>query len=256
MCDLLAACFSTEYRAPKTLHRFMIRSIERGDIDGWGLGFFLKNREAVVVKDIDLIIKEELILSAFDLVVRCIESEIILAHLRLASRKDLYGREYAHPFKDEFLDSQWVFAHNGYSRDILSYKTPGNKIHTDPEFDSPKVFEFIRDKMIEYLRGRPTRSLFNAVRYAVKELYNRYGGTFNFVLANSNILFVNLDGRHKYNNKMYMSFREKKGFEKAIIVTTIPRLTDEDWIVIRARNPYRGKLLMFSEGELLYNADI
>ncbi len=258
MCDLFAACFSSEYRAPKTLHKFMLRSIERRDVDGWGVGFFLRNKQAVVVKDTDIEIRGENIVTSFDLAIRCIESEIIVGHFRLASRGDLYGEKYAHPFKDVFLDNEWIFAHNGYSESILRYRTRGRIIHDDPQFDSPRIFEYIRDRMVEYFRRRPLGSIFGATRYAVRKLYEEFGdGTYNFVLANSNVVLINLDGRHPHNNKMFLLRREKaQPYEKAAIITTIPNLTSESWITIKVGRGYRGKLLMFSEGELLYNGDI
>ena len=257
MCDILVANFSSEYRAPKTLHRFMVKSTQRGDLDGWGVGFFLRNRKAVVIKDAELGMRGELP-RVFDLVARSIESEIIIAHFRLASRRDLYGTKYAHPFIDTFLNSDWIFAHNGYAPEILRYNTSGERIHLDPNFDSPFIFEFIRDKMVEYLDRHRAGSLYNAVRYAVKKLYDNYkDGTYNFVLANSNVVFFNLDGRHPHNNRLYLLYRKKRPrYEKAIIATTVPDLTDEEWIEIRPRDNFRGKLLMFSEGELLYHGDV
>jgi len=257
MCDILAACFSSEYRAPRTLHRFMIRSTKRGDIDGWGIGFFLRNRRAVVIKDAELRSEVKNISKVFDFVARSVESEIIVVHFRLASRKDLYGPKYAHPFSDVFLDSEWIFAHNGDAPEITRYTTRKRKIHSDPNFDSPRVFEYIRDRIQEYLDEHVAGSLYNAVRYAVNQLYSEYpNGTYNFVLANSNIVFFNLDGRHPRNNKLYLLYRRKSPrYEKAIIVTTVPNLTDENWIVIGPRSGHRGKLLMFSEGELLYHGD-
>jgi len=235
----------------------MLKSIERKDVDGWGVGFFLRNRRAVVVKDADIRVGKEHINTAFEAVIRCVESEIIVAHFRLASRKHLYGPKYAHPFKDSFLRADWVFAHNGSSDAILSYRTSGRRIHESAEFDSPRVFEYIRDRMREYLSARETRSLYWAVKYAVRRLYEEYEGTYNFVLANSNVLFVNLDGKHPRNNALYVTFRKKEDpYEKAVIVTTVPRLTAEEWITIRPRSGRRGKLLMISEGEILYHGDI
>ena len=210
LCDLLAACFSSEHRAPRTLYKFMCKSIERGDVDDWGVGFFLSNKRAVVVKDADIEIEEQDINTAFKLVINCVESEIILVHFRLASRRELYGPKYAHPFKDELLMNEWIFAHNGYSESILDYKTPRYRLHEDPRFDSPRIFEFLRDRMIEYSEEYKTGSLYGAVRYAVNRLYEEYGdGTYNFVLADSNVLFVNLDGEHSHNNRLYLLYRKK-----------------------------------------------
>ncbi|MEX0568570.1 MAG: class II glutamine amidotransferase [Candidatus Njordarchaeota archaeon] len=255
MCDFLVACFTREYRAPKTLHRFMIESIRKGDIDGWGIGFFLKNRRCVIVKDVDINARNVDAYKTFDLVSRCIESEIIVAHFRLASKRELYGEKYAHPFKDNFLGQDWIFAHNGFSEAITEYSSR-RRIHRDPRFDSPRVFEFIRDRMIEYLQSNPLGSIFYAVKKAIKKLYESYEGTYNFVLSNSNIVFVGLDSRHPYNNRLYLLSREKREYDRAIIITTVRDLTNEDWIEIRVRPGYRGKLLMLSEGELLYNGDL
>lgn len=255
MCDFLALCFSREYRAPKTLHKFMIESLRRGDVDGWGIGFFLTDRRCAIVKDVDVDARNIGTHRIFDLVSRCIESEIIIAHFRLASRKDLYGEKYAHPFKDTFLDADWLFAHNGSSRTITEYVSR-RKIHHDHQFDSPRVFEFIRDEMEKYLSKDPTRGIFRAVKNAVEKLYETYEGTYNFVLANCNVLFVNLDGKHPYNDRLYILAEKKDKENKMIIVTTIRDLTKNNWIEIRARHGYRGKLLMFSEGEILHHEDI
>lgn len=256
MCDLLLVCFSTMYRAPRTLYRFMEKSIEKGDIDGWGLGFFLSNRHGVIVKDVDLDKARKRAGKLFRESIRLIESEIIIAHFRLATRKNIYGERYAHPFKARFLGEDWIFAHNGYSNEILHYKTKGKKIHTRSDFDSPFVFEYIRDKMVEYLEENIDAGLFNAVKYAVKSLYEEYPGFYNFVLANSNVAFFNLDSKHPHNNELYMNIKRGGPVDRVIVITTVKNLTPASWITIRPKSGYRGKLLMVSEGELLSSDDI
>ncbi len=44
-------------------------------------------------------------------------------------------------------------------------------------------------------------------------------------------------------------------FEGCLLVTTIPSLMGENWIKFYPVGNYRGKLLMISEGEILYNGD-
>ena len=256
MCDLLLVSFSTVYRAPRTLYRFMERSIEKGDIDGWGLGFFLSNRRGVVIKDVDMDVERKRAGKLFRESIRLIESEIIIAHFRLATRKHIYGGRYAHPFKAHFLGEDWIFAHNGFSEDILRYRTSGKRIHTRPDFDSPFVFEYIRDRMVEYLERNVDAGLFNAVKYAVKNLYGEYSGFYNFVLANSNVAFFNLDYKHPHNNELYIRFKRGGPVDRVIVMTTVKDLTPDNWITIRPKEGYRGKLLMVSEGELLASEDI
>jgi len=98
--------------------------------------------------------------------------------------------------------------------------------------------------------------LFGAVRRATERLLEDYpDGTFNFLLTNGNVLFAHVDKRHLTNRKLYV-LRREKGEGLALLVTTVPRLTPENWVEFSPGRRYRGKLLMISDGELLYNGDI
>jgi len=60
----------------------------------------------------------------------------------------------------------------------------GERIEGTEGLDSPRIFEYLRDRILEYLRENLRRSLFGAVRHATEMLLREYSdGTFNFLLT-------------------------------------------------------------------------
>jgi len=217
----------------------------------WGIGFYFPDGSAHVEKSAE----EAWVSQGYEMLARSVKSHIIVAHLRLASRGDICDR-YCHPFKLHFLGRDWLFAHNGDCRSIINYQTSGARIEGTESHDSPRIFEYLRDRILEYLRARPTRRLFGAVRRATQRLLREYpDGTFNFLLTNGNVLFAHVDRRHPRNRALYV-LRREKGDRLALLVTTVPNLTSEDWVSFAPTGRHRRKLLMISDGELLYNGDI
>ncbi|MHA1607340.1 MAG: class II glutamine amidotransferase [Candidatus Freyarchaeota archaeon] len=249
MCDLLGLCFSRFYMASRSLPLFAGAGMRRGDMDGWGIGFYFPDGSAHVEKCAE----EAWTSEKYQVLARVVKSNVFIAHLRLASRGRVCD-EFCHPFKLHFRGRDWLFAHNGDCSAIVNYRTSGERIPGVEGQDSPRIFEFLRDHILRYLQRNRKGSLIGAVKWATEKLFEEYpNGTFNFLLTNGDVLFAHVDRRHSLNNNLYVLRREKED-GLAILVTTINGLTREAWtkfFPIRGR----GKLLVMSEGELLYNIE-
>jgi len=68
-------------------------------------------------------------------------------------------------------------------------------------------------------------------------------------------MFAHVDRTHP-NNKVLYILRRGKEDGLALLVTMVPNLTPENWVRFSPTRRHRGKLLMISDGELLYNGDI
>ena len=224
---------------------------DRRDKDGWGVGFYFSDGSAHVEKCAEKAWASK----GYEMLARSVRSKVIVAHLRLASRASVCDR-YCHPFKLFFRNRDWLFAHNGDCESIVNYRTRYGRIVGTEGLDSPRIFEYLRDHILDYLRSNRKGSLFGAVKSATEKLLEEYPqGTFNFLLTNGDVLFAHVDKMHFKNKALYV-LRREKGNGVALLVTTIPDLTGENWIKFHPIRNYRGKLLMISEGELLYNGDI
>jgi len=250
VCDLFGLSCSREYAASRSLPLFAEMGRDRRDKHGWGVGFYFSDGSAHVEKCAG----EAWVSQGYEMLARSVRSKVIVVHLRLASRAGICDR-YCHPFKLRFRSRDWLFAHNGDCASIVNYRTKGERIEGTECLDSPRIFEYLRDHILNYLERKRKGSLFGAVRFATEKLMREHPrGTFNFLLTNGDVLFAHVDKMHSRNRILY-GLRREKGIDVAFLVTTIPNLTDETWMEFRPTGNYRGKLLMISEGELLYNGD-
>lgn len=95
------------------------------------------------------------------------------------------------------------------------------------------------DKIREYLEAGGVRGLYPAVKYATRKVLETYDGQLNYLLSESNLLFVHCNYR-----RMYMLRREKE-YGGAVLVST-QKLTNERWVEIP-----RNRVLCLSRGEVL-----
>ncbi|MGO9315552.1 MAG: class II glutamine amidotransferase, partial [Syntrophobacteraceae bacterium] len=94
MCDLFALSAATNYSAPKALPIFAAKAAR--NMDGWGIGFFRKNR-AYVEKSATHAYQEGRFHDGFQRLARVVASKFIIAHVRLRTSGPI-DECHAHPF--------------------------------------------------------------------------------------------------------------------------------------------------------------
>lgn len=240
MCDLFALSARNRLVASLSLPVFGVRA--RRNIDGWGIGFF-RNGHGVVEKSSERIYVPGQLHDSFQRLARVVRSPTIIAHIRLqtSGKKD---ECHAHPFALHFLNSDWIFAHNGKAPALEGYLTPGERL--EAESDSARVFEYLRDKMLFYYREDPmVYSLFEALQRATLRLVAEYPGEYNYLMSNGALLFAFT------NHRRFMILKESRKLESGLLLTTIAEgLSPEPWRNFHAEEGTAGLLLSIVGGEL------
>jgi hypothetical protein len=68
------------------------------------------------------------------------------------------------------LGYQWLLIHNGTARCHNELVPPAERLIPDADSDTPRVFEFLRQQIIDYCGARPQHSLIEACRRAFGKL--------------------------------------------------------------------------------------
>jgi len=196
---------------------------------GWGIGYY-EETYARVVRNTD----DPNFGDSFRQAVQNARSNIV-AHIRLAITGEVC-QENCHPFRFKYLNRNWLFAHNGtIDIDYPSYIGGNN--------DSARAFSFMMDKTDEYLGRGGLEGIYPAIKHATRKLLEIYGGRVNYLLSDSNALFVFCNYR-----RMYM-LKGKKDYGGAILIST-QKLTNENWIDIP-----KYRILCVVNGELFVVSD-
>jgi glutamine amidotransferase len=228
MCELFGLSCNRKDRATFSLRLFA--RYHEPYWHGWGIGYY-EGTHARVVRNTD----DPNFSLSFKRTVQNARSNVIVAHIRLATSGEVCP-ENCHPFRFRYLNRDWLFAHNG-SIDI-DYPS-----YVDGNNDSARAFSFMMDKIREYLRRGRFRGIYPAVKYATQELLETYGGRVNYLLSDSNALFVFCNYR-----RMFM-LRREKDYGGAILIST-QKLTNENWIEIP-----KYRVLCVLNGELFVMSD-
>lgn len=226
MCELFGLSCTEKERATISLPVFG----DYSDInkDGWGVGYYEGNRAIIRKKP-----ERARLSSEFQEVIREAKSNIIIAHLRLRTNGEICERN-CHPFKVNFLNKDWIFAHNGDVSGIEKHP------RAEGETDSEQVFLFMIDKIKEYYNRRAIRGLYPGLMKAIKWIFDRYGTAvhLNFLLSDGNLLYI----YHHYPLKPMYLLRREKDYGGAILIST-QRLSNEDWLAIP-----KDRILTLSKG--------
>jgi len=242
MCDLFALSAGKQYSAPDALTVFAMRA--RKNMDGWGIGYFRRNR-AFVEKSFEHVFVEGRFHDSFERLSRVVNSRLIIAHVRFRT-SGFIDECHAHPFVLHFGGRDWLFDHNGKALSIEAYLTGGDPIQCAVS-DSARTFEFLRDRLMdEYSLAGTKTSLFDALLAATASLVDQYPGNYNYVLCNGSVLFA------FSNHRQFMILRgieEKRG---ALLLTTVEKgLSNENWIRVARSGSSQGVLLAIAGGDLV-----
>ncbi len=215
---------------------------------GWGIGFF-REHVAFVERSSEQVFDSDQVHESFQRLARVIDSRIIVSHVSCP----LSGSKHSahnHPFSLTFLDHSWLFAHVGVVDNIVSYRTI-NDPRIEVSVYTARIFEYIRDRLVESFRLNPYISFLQALRNAIKKLNSEYPGHYAFFLANESVLY----SFHNFRPLVILKESEKIG--NVLIVTSIEEgLTGEGWYEMAPREDSLGKLLIVAGPDLLYYEDV
>lgn len=250
-CDLFLLSSHNPYYARECLTEFAILGSD--NTDGWGIGSYesgtanvIRSSQAAYDTCADGPVSRE-----FKAAMNATCSSLILGHLRKRSSGPLQPRvENNHPFKLNFLGYDWLLIHNGtaYNKDNL---VPLNeRILLDSDSDTPRVFEFMRKRMIAYCASKPARSLIDACCAAYKALLKKDKGSFNIILSNGYLSFAFIHWR-----SFYLLNREKQTGDVALL-STKGLSEKEGWIEFIPDRRNKAKMLVFNGSSLIFNTDL
>lgn len=154
-CDLFFLSSHSGYYADQSLTEFAL--LGNRNVHGWGVGAFL-NGKPHIIKSRESALSHGDLSKEFTTAIRATAGTVILGHLRLTSQGST-KLENNHPFMLPFLGSSSLLIHNGTSRNHEILVPPHDRILLDATNDTPRIFEFLRAKMIEYSCSNPRRSL-------------------------------------------------------------------------------------------------
>lgn len=246
MCDIFALSAGVNYTAQQYLPIFAEKG--KKNLSGWGIGFFRDN-QALIEKSSEQVYTEEQVHESFQRLARVVDSRIIVSHISCPLSG---GRHTAHnhPFSLSFLDHVWLFVHVGLIDGIADYQTT-NEPRIDVEVYPARVFEYLRDQLISYLRYTPYGSLGRSLVKSIRNLLSEYPGNYAFVLANESVLFAFC------NFRQFMLLRESESLGKSLVLTSIKEgLSDKEWISISPKKNTLGKLLVAAGPDVLYLGDV
>ncbi|MCK8602225.1 class II glutamine amidotransferase [Desulfoferrobacter suflitae] len=246
MCDIFALSSGVNYTAQEYLPIFAEKS--QRNMNGWGIGFFRDNH-ALIEKSSERVYSQEQVHESFQRLARVVDSRIIVSHISCPLSG---GRHTAHnhPFALSFLDHAWLFVHVGLIDGIEEYKT-AHEPRIDVDVYPARVFEYLRDQLVSYLRYTPYGSLGRSLVKSIKNMVTEYPGNYAFFLANESVLFAFC------NFRQLMLLRETESSGNSLILTSIKEgLSDKDWITIRPEPATLGKLLVIAGPDLLYLGDV
>lgn len=247
MCDLFALSAATNYSAPKSLPIFATKASR--NVDGWGIGFFKKNR-AYVEKSAARAYGEGRFHDSFQRLARIVSSKIIIAHVRFQTSGPI-DECHAHPFVLQFKGEDWIFAHNGKAPSIESYRS--KKVRLDCAVsDSAKTFEYLLDGIAaRYERDNAILPLFAAVAHTTEELLEEYPGNYNYLLTNGWVLFA------FSNHRQFVLLKGSKNLERCLLLTTVAQgLSPESWVRVSRQRESGGVLMAILGSDILLKADI
>lgn len=246
MCDIFALSAGNDYAAQQYLPIFAEKG--KRNMNGWGIGFY-RDCQALVEKSSERVYDSEGVHESFQRLARVVDSRIIVSHISCPLSG---GRHSAHnhPFSLSFLDHVWLFVHVGLVQRIDSYQT-ANEPRIDVDVYPARVFEYLRDQLVSYMRFTPYESLSRSLVKSIKNLISDYPGHYAFFLANESVLFAFC------NFRSLMLLRESGSHGSSLAVTSIAEgLSDEPWVEVSPGDNALGKLVVVAGPDLLYLGDV
>lgn len=246
MCDIFALSAGHNYTAKDYLPVFAEKA--KQNMNGWGIGFF-RNGSALVEKSSEQVMIGDQVHEGFQRLARVIDSRIIISHISCPLSGGLHGAQN-NPFSLSFLDHTWLFVNVGKNQDIERYQTV-NETRLEAEVNAARIFEYLRDHLVDRMNSYPYGSLYGALRDVIRELLSDYPGFYTFFLANESVLF----GFSNFRRLLLLKKTETIG--DILIVTSVKeRLSPGGWVPIKVGKNSLGKLMVIAGPDMLYLDDI
>lgn len=246
MCDLLAISAGFNYTPRQYLPLFAERG--KRNISGWGIGFF-REGQALVEKSGESVYQENQMHDSFQRLARVIDSRMILAHISCPLIGGRHGQA-SHPFTLSFLGHSWLFVHLGNIPGIETYPSPMEP-RLDSDVPSARVFEFLRDHMVQCRLENPYFDLLTVLSMATRSLTERYPGHYNYFLANESVLFA------FFNYRQLVMLKEHDSLGNILLLTSLEDgLSNEVWRHIGLEGDSAGKFVVIAGAELLYQRSL
>lgn len=246
MCDIFALSAGNDYTAQQYLPIFAEKG--KRNMNGWGIGFY-RDCRALVEKSSESVYGSEHVHESFQRLARVVDSRIIVSHISCPLGGERHSANN-HPFSLSFLDHVWLFVHVGLVKGIDSYQT-ANEPRIDVDVYPARVFEYLRDQLISYIRFTPYESLTRSLAKSIKNLMVDYPGHYSFILANESVFFAFC------NFRSLMLLRESGAHGNCLVLTSIAEgLSEKAWIEVRPGGDALGKLVVVAGPDVLYLGDV
>lgn len=247
-CDLFLLSSHNSYYANNALTDFAIHGSR--NIHGWGIGSYHNGRGNVLKSAAPALDRHGNVLSKeFSIAIKAVLSPLILGHLRLTSRGTSIPANN-HPFMLRFLNYDWMLIHNG-TASIPDLVPSDRYLLLDSNNDTARVFEYMREQIIEYCCTNPKHSLIEGCRNSYASLLEKDpNGKYNIILSNGYLSFVFVHWR-----SFYILNREKDTGD-TVLISTLRLTHDEEWLEIKRMPNKKAKMLVYSGSTLIFNGDI
>ena len=223
--------------------------------DGWGIAFY-EGKGARLFHDVSPSVESEIarLVQSYP-----IKSKNVISHIRRRTHSRVCV-ENTHPFQRELWGRTWVFAHNGYVRDIK--RKPLTFYEPIGTTDSEHAFCYMLDTIRRRFRRPPRReALWGLIERLARELAQL--GKFNFLMCDSRYLYAYcttdlcwIQRRAPFTRAALVDADLEVDFsehttprDKVVVVATQPLTRNETWTQCRP-----GELCVFGEGEPLLSA--
>lgn len=246
MCDIFAISAGYNYIAEDYLAVFAEKA--RRNINGWGIGFF-REGQALVEKSAEQVFDGDQLHESFQRLARVIDSRIIVSHISCPLSGGWHSA-HNNPFALPFLDHIWLFVNVGRGQKIEPYRSD-NEPRLDADVKGARIFEYLRDALVNHMRQHPYASLYGVLRECIRELLSEYPGQYTFFLANESVLFAFT------NFRRLLLLRKSETLGDILVITSVgERLSPEEWLPIEPDESSLGKLLVIAGPDLLYLDDL
>ncbi len=246
MCDIFALSAGVNYTAQQYLPIFAEKG--RKNMSGWGIGFYRDNH-ALVERSSEKVYDGDQVHESFQRLARVVDSRIIVSHIACPLSGGSHGG-FNHPFSLNFLDHDWLFVHVGIVEGIENYQTR-HEPRIDVQAYPARIFEYLRDQLVSYLRYTPYASLGRSLVKSIRTMIGEYPGRYAFFLANESMLFG------FSNFRQLMLLRELESFGNSLVLTSIKEgLSDKEWTPIKPEQNTLGKLIAVAGPDILYLGDV
>jgi len=268
MCELFGMNAKLPANITLSLNEFARHGGETGPhADGWGIAFY-EGPDANLIRESSAAARSNLMSTLRQ---HKVESEIVLAHIRLASRGPVDLRN-PHPFRRELMGHVHTFAHNGHLPGVQGQLETGfdNNFVPVGSTDSEYVFCVLMQRMNTIWRNKgttPSLAERIAVVSAFAEEISAFGPA-NFLYSDGEVLFVHghkrkqADGITRSPGLHYISIECNYGFgqseltsvefsseqvQQVTLVSTLP-LREGGWLPME-----EGQLLVVKNGSIIYD---